>query len=147
VSSHATDVPSSLADAPRAPRDPGSDTLSSGVRVRVKPFFLASQSDPAKGQYAWGYRVRITNESGVRARLLRRHWVIVDGDGDRHDVIGDGVVGHQPLLAPGEHFEYTSHCPLHCPWGTMEGAYTFVDDAGTEFPVHVGRFFLVSPHV
>jgi ApaG protein len=77
----------------------------------------------------------------------RAHWMIVDGEGERKEVHGEGVVGHFPDLSPGEFFEYTSFCPLEYPWGTMEGTYEFVDENGEHFEAVIGRFFLVSPHV
>lgn len=99
------------------------------------------------GRFIWSYRITISNLGDRRARLLRRRWLIVDGDGNRHEVEGDGVVGHQPDLGPNHRFEYSSFCPLEYPWGTMEGDYTFEDETGESFRVEVGRFFLVSPHV
>jgi ApaG protein len=128
-------------------RDPGSDCTTRGIRVLVRPTFLPDRSDPAMGRFTWTYKVAIANLGDRRVQLRRRHWVIVDGDGNRHEVEGEGVVGHQPDLAPGHRFEYASFCPLEYPWGTMEGEYTFEDEHGEEFRVQVGRFFLVSPHV
>lgn len=113
----------------------------------ARPSYLPQQSAPSESRYCWAYRIRIVNES-VRALQLRtRHWVIVDGEGQRREVDGEGVVGQQPLLAPGQSFEYTSWCPLETHWGTMEGWFAF-DAADGEEPrrvmVRVGRFYLVS---
>ncbi len=122
----------------------GSDVVTDGMRVEVRPEYLPEQSRPDQHKWVFAYRVRITNQRTHRARLISRHWIIVDADGDRHDVVGEGVVGLQPTLAPGQSFEYSSYCPLETPWGTMEGAYTFENDDQTRFDVAVGRFFLIS---
>lgn len=124
------------------PFTPGAD---GGVRVNVKPEFLPEHSDPSAARWVFGYRVRITNEGPQPVTLLRRHWIIVDGDGDRHDVEGDGVVGHQPRLEPGEVFEYASYCPLETRWGTMEGEFHMVPNGGESFAARVARFYLVAP--
>ncbi|MFN7021196.1 MAG: Co2+/Mg2+ efflux protein ApaG [Phycisphaerales bacterium] len=157
-----------------AQRSLGSEATTAGVRVKVTPTYLADRSDPegvredfGSARFVFGYRIRITNESDRTVQLLSRHWIIVDADGHRSDVNGEGVVGQQPVLAPGQSFEYSSICPLPTPWGTMEGTYRFrevppplttsssadpaPDRAGAadrrpaEFPVNVARFFLVSP--
>lgn len=122
----------------------GSDVVTDGIRVEVRPEYLPEQSRPDEHKWVFAYRVRITNQRPHRARLISRHWIIVDADGDRHDVVGEGVVGLQPTLAPGQTFEYSSYCPLETPWGTMEGTYTFENDDKTRFDVTVGRFFLIS---
>lgn len=141
------------------PRSHGSEALTRGVRVQVTPSFLADRSDPrgersrsgdtSSGRFVFGYRIRITNESQAPVQLLSRHWIIVDADGERSEVKGDGVVGQQPVLAPGQSFEYSSICPLATPWGTMEGSYRFREalgpgNHGEEFSVAIARFFLVS---
>lgn len=146
----------------------GSDCITSGVRVQAVPEFLREQSDADAGRYLFAYRIRITNQSDLLVRLMRRHWTIVDADGDRREVEGDGVVGRQPTLEPGASFEYASYCPLATRWGTMEGTFTFcvldgqgisidpeiIDDGPSEvaappLPTHmrvrVGRFFLIAP--
>ena len=122
----------------------GSDAVTHGVRVRVEPSFMPDESSPDEGKWLFGYHIVMTNESPRPIRLLTRHWQIVDGDGDAHDVDGEGVVGHQPHLAPGESFEYSSFCPLHTHWGTMEGWYEFVRDDGEVIRVRVARFILVA---
>ncbi len=118
--------------------------MTHGVRVRVEPSFMPDESSPDEGQWVFGYRIVITNESPRPMRLLTRHWLIVDGDGDGHEVDGEGVVGNQPHLAPGESFEYSSFCPLRTHWGTMEGWYEFVRDDGEVIRVRVARFMLVA---
>jgi ApaG protein len=125
-----------------------SETVTRGIRVHVTPTFLPEQSGEGEAwegrRYVFAYAIRISNESAIRAKLLSRHWVIVDADGERHEVRGEGVVGHQPDLAPGQAFEYTSYCPLPTPWGTMEGEYTMQNEQGELFEIAIGRFYLVS---
>jgi ApaG protein len=125
----------------------GSDTLTAGVRVRVRPGFAPDRSDTtgAQGTPTWVfvYRIRLVNEGQVTVRLRSRFWRIIDADGDEHLVEGEGVVGQQPRLAPGQSFEYTSFCPLTTPWGTMEGHFVFDGPEG-DLIVYVGRFYLVS---
>lgn len=128
-----------------SPRSIGSERVTRGVRVRVSPAYLPARSEPSAKRYVFGYRIRIENQSGERVRLLSRRWVIVDAQAGREDVTGPGVVGQQPVLADGETFEYSSHCPLRTRWGTMEGAFTFATDAGEEFEAEVARFYLVAP--
>jgi ApaG protein len=86
----------------------------------------------------------IRNEGSQPAQVLSRHWVVIDADGDRHEVDGPGVVGRMPRLEPGEEFHYVSHCPLQTAWGTMEGAYTLSRDDGERFLANIPRFYLAS---
>lgn len=123
----------------------GSDAVTNGIRIRVHPQFIPETSDPVGGRYNFAYHVTITNEGSERVVLRRRHWTIVDGDGDAHEVDGEGVVGMQPELAPGERFEYQSFAPLMTHWGTMEGAFTFEREDHSNFDARIGRFFLVGP--
>jgi ApaG protein len=123
----------------------GSVTLTRGVRVAVSPSFMPEQSDPDAGRYVYGYRIRISNESDRRVRLLSRRWVIVDAEGERREVEGEGVIGQQPDLGPGESFMYGSYCPLPTPWGTMEGEYRMRAEDGEEFFAAIGRFYLAAP--
>lgn len=102
--------------------------------------FLAANPDTSVALYT--YRIRITNLGTVPARLLTRHWIILDGDGQRRDVEGEGVIGQTPQLKSGETFVYDSYCHLATTWGTMEGTYTFLDDNGERFRVAIPRFFL-----
>jgi ApaG protein len=105
--------------------------------------FLVSSGEGSVALYT--YRVRITNQGTAPARLLERHWIILDGNAVRRDVAGEGVIGQKPHLKPGETFVYDSYCHLATTWGTMEGSYTFQDDAGERFPVAIPRFFLAPP--
>lgn len=122
----------------------GSDTLTEGIRVSVRPEFLGERSDPTEGRWIFAYHITVRNEGAQPARLVRRRWHIVDADGESHDVVGDGVVGHTPRLDPGAEFQYASYCPLPTPWGTMEGVYELARDDGSAFEAVVGRFFLVA---
>ncbi len=123
-----------------------SDTTTEGLRIQALASFLPDQSNPVDGKFMFSYRIRIVNEGTKRARLLRRHWIIINGSGDREDVEGPGVVGKMPSLAPGDVFEYTSFCPLNTEWGTMEGSYQMQRDDGSMFDALIGRFYLaVNP--
>ena len=128
-----------------ADKSRGSEAVTRSVRVTVSPWYIPDRSDPASGRYIFGYRVRIANEGEAPVQLVARKWIIVDADGDRHDVEGEGVVGLQPVLGPGEAHEYESFCPLETPWGTMEGSYTMRNADGEEFRAEVARFFLAGP--
>jgi ApaG protein len=126
-----------------------SDCVSEGIRVIARPVYLADHSDPdhenpRARRFAFGYTITIRNEGEAPAQLLRRHWVIVDANGERQDVEGEGVVGEQPRLEPGDEFEYTSWAPIHTSWGTMEGEYTMRRDDGSTFDARIGRFYLVA---
>lgn len=124
-------------------RTPHSDTTTHGFRVHAAAQYLPDDSEPRNGRHLFGYRITMTNVDAPTAKLLSRHWVIVDGEGRREEVRGGGVVGDYPKLARGESYSYTSYCPLQTTWGTMEGSYTFEREDGTRFQVAVGRFFLV----
>ncbi|MBI1304773.1 MAG: Co2+/Mg2+ efflux protein ApaG [Phycisphaera sp.] len=121
----------------------GSDTVTEGIRVVVRPEFMPSQSSPADRRFLFSYSVTIRNEGSARVRLATRSWKIVDADGEERVVEGPGVVGQHPELGPGDSFEYASFCPMLTAWGTMEGHFTFERD-GKPFEVAVGRFYLVS---
>ena len=122
----------------------GSEAVTEGVRVRVLPSFLPDQSDPDRGRYVFAYQVRITNESPQSVRLLSRKWRIIDANGDEKAVEGEGVVGQQPTIEPGKHFDYSSFCPLETGWGTMEGEYRLERSEGGVIEARIARFYLVS---
>ena len=103
---------------------------------------LPEQSDPASGRHAFAYTVTITNSGGVTGQLIGRHWIITDGNGQVEEVRGLGVVGHQPLLKPGEQFEYTSWTRLATPTGTMQGTYFCMTEDARPFDAPVGEFGL-----
>jgi ApaG protein len=123
----------------------GSDALTRGIRVTVRSRYEEDKSAPEEGYYFFSYTVRITNEGSRPAQLWSRRWLITDGDGNRETVEGDGVVGHQPNLAPGESFEYTSFCPLPTPVGAMEGTYRMRTGDGGEFDAEIASFTLAVP--
>ncbi len=120
----------------------GSDTLTRGIRVRAKPFYVPDQSDPDARKFFFAYQITVNNESEIPAQILSRHWIIIDGDGDREEVKGPGVVGETPVIQPGKSYTYTSACPLETPWGTMEGTYQMRDGNGEKFDAVIGRFVL-----
>lgn len=122
----------------------GSETLTHGIRVRVVPAFMPGHSSRNDRKFVFAYRISITNESARRVRLSSRHWIIVDATGRLEEVRGEGVVGQQPVLDPGESFEYASHCLLKTDWGTMEGTYRMQPEGGKAFEVAIGRFYLVA---
>lgn len=124
-----------------------SDTLTNGIRIQVFPSYIPEQSNPELSRYSFSYRVIITNEGNVPVKLTARHWLIINAEGDQESVDGPGVVGYSPELEPGESFEYTSHCPINTPWGTMEGNYTMLMPDKTTFEASIGRFYLVSDNV
>jgi len=124
----------------------GSDLTTRGIRVQVAPSYVSEQSDPSQNRFVFAYRVRVTNEAPSCVRLTGREWRIVDSDGELNIVKGEGVVGQQPTIQPGQTFEYSSFCPLITPWGTMEGSYTMESEDGQQFTVLIARFFLVAPH-
>jgi ApaG protein len=117
------------------------------IRVTVQPFFLEDQSEPDEGRFVWAYRVQIENTGTEPVQLMRRSWHITDARGRVIEVEGEGVVGEQPLLEPGESFEYTSGTPLETPSGIMKGAYHMVvATSGEAFDVAIPVFSLDSPH-
>lgn len=118
-----------------------------GIRVRVRPRFSLADSDPTVGTFVFSYRISMANEGDDAAQLLFRHWRIHDAAGDDSTVDGEGVVGEQPLLAPGQSHEYSSYCVLRSPVGYMEGYYTFARPDGETFRVEVPRFHLYGPLV
>ena len=117
------------------------------VVVRVSVSFLPEQSEPKKGRWFWAYHIRIENDGTQPVQLLQRRWTITDGRGGRHEVRGEGVVGEQPVIAPGASYDYVSGCPLHTPTGAMEGSYQMVAEDGSRFDATIPRFALIGPAV
>lgn len=113
--------------------------------VEVEPRYLPEHSEPDEDRYVFAYTVRIANTGDTTARLVSRHWIITDANGQVNEVRGQGVVGEQPELAPGEAFEYTSGCPLETPVGTMRGSYQCVATDGTRFKAEIPEFALAGP--
>lgn len=123
----------------------GDSAVTEGIRVNVRSQYVAERSVPQNGQWFFVYTIRIANEGLAAARLLRRHWVITNAEGQVQEVEGPGVVGETPRLEPGQTFEYSSACPLDTPFGTMQGTYAFVRDDGTAFRAVIPVFRLAQP--
>jgi ApaG protein len=121
------------------------EAVTNDIAVSVAPQYLADRSDPEKHQFFWAYTVEIANRSRKAVQLKRRHWIITDGRGQRHEVKGQGVVGEEPIIEPGESFSYTSGCPLDTPDGFMVGSYDMIGDDGRAFSVAIPAFSLDSP--
>ena len=117
------------------------------VSVSAIPQFIADQSDPATERYVFAYTITIENVGTVPAQLISRHWIITDGNSRVQEVRGLGVIGQQPLLNPGETFEYTSGCQLDTPVGTMRGSFQMTAEDGTQFDADIAEFTLSIPRV
>ena len=115
------------------------------IDIDVATRFLDDQSEPDEGRYAFAYTIRLRNVGDVPARLLTRHWVITDANGKVKEVRGDGVVGEQPWLRPGDQYEYTSGAVIETNVGTMHGSYAWVADDGTAFDAPIPSFTLAVP--
>ena len=115
------------------------------IEVTVEPAFMPERSIPERGQFFWSYTIVITNSGAETVQLRTRHWIITDANGKREEVRGPGVVGEQPVLAPGERFEYTSGVPLPTSSGFMTGRYQMGTEAGEQFEIDVPTFSLDSP--
>jgi ApaG protein len=124
---------------------PNSEAITQGIKIEVFPEYIPEQSEPDENKFTFAYQVIITNESDRWAKLVSRHWIIIDSDGNRDDVEGPGVVGYTPELSPTESFEYTSFCTLSTKWGTMEGTYHFIHENGESFDAEIKRFYLLYP--
>ena len=116
------------------------------ITVKVQPQFLAEQSDPVSDQYVWLYTINIENGGTEAVQLLNRHWIITNAVGHVEEVQGPGVVGEQPVLQPGDSFQYTSGCPLRTPSGMMVGTYEMVGPGDERFDIDIPAFSLDSPH-
>jgi ApaG protein len=117
-----------------------------GIEVSVEPTYLETRSSPDNSQYFWAYRVIIENQGPVTVQLLSRHWMITNARGELTEVKGPGVVGEQPVLKPGERFEYTSGAPLDTPSGMMGGAYQMESERGELFDIEIPTFSLDRPN-
>jgi ApaG protein len=122
-----------------------SECTTQGVRIQVVSMYVPSRSEPDDEAYFFAYRVRIDNVGDEQVQLVSRHWVITDGNGRVQEVRGEGVVGEQPVLSPGESFEYTSACPLGTRVGTMQGTYQMVGVSGEGFDAEIAPFTLAVP--
>ena len=116
------------------------------IDIDVKPVYIAEQSDPLNNHFVFSYTVTIHNNGSFPARLLSRHWIITDGDGQVQEVKGEGVIGEQPHLQPGEGFKYTSGTFMNTPFGTMHGSYQMISDSGEKFNAEIPSFQLIAPN-
>jgi ApaG protein len=123
-----------------------SEAVTQGIRVHVQSQYDPSRSRPHQNQWFFLYTVRISNESSETVQLLSRHWIITDATGHVEEVRGPGVVGEQPVLGPGQSFEYTSGCPLSTPFGSMHGTYQMGNTRGGHFDATIASFTLSEPH-
>ena len=115
------------------------------IRVDVETAFVPDQSDPGQNRFVFSYTITIRNQGGVPAKLLNRHWVITDSNGKVQEVRGEGVVGEQPHIKPGEGFRYSSGAVLETPVGSMQGAYQMMNDRGETFDAPIAPFRLAVP--
>jgi ApaG protein len=122
------------------------EKVTEGICISVRPFYLEEQSAPDEDKFVWAYRVNIENKSDETVQLMNRYWRITDKFGRLQEVRGPGVVGEQPVLKPGESFEYTSGCPLGTPSGIMVGSYEMSTPGGRRFDVEIPAFSLDSPY-
>lgn len=123
-----------------------SEAVTNSVRVEVESQYAPEHSQPFQNHWFFYYTVRITNEGDKPVQLLSRHWLITDACGHTDEVKGPGVVGEQPVLAPGETFQYTSGCPLKTSGGIMRGTYQMVDTGGGHFDIEIAAFALHEPY-
>src|SRR6478735_8810302 len=123
-----------------------STAITNGIRVTVSTVYVPSQSAPTAHRYVFAYTIRIANEGTTTAQLKSRHWIITHGNGKEEEVRGPGVVGQQPVLKPGEHFEYTSGCVLETPRGAMRGTYQMHSPDGRRFDAVIAPFALALPY-
>lgn len=123
-----------------------SDTTTRGIRIQVKSTYLSDRSSPKESSYLFMYEVRISNVGGETAQLVSREWVITNAEGEVERVKGPGVVGEQPVLAPGGSFEYRSYCPLKTNVGSMHGSYQMITAGGEQFDAIIAPFTLAVPN-
>lgn len=123
-----------------------SEAMTRGVRVYVQAQYAPERSKPAQNEWFFLYTVTISNEGPEPVQLVTRHWIIKDAAGHVEEVRGPGVVGKQPVLQPGESFEYTSGCPLKTPFGVMEGTFQMVAESGARFDARIAPFTLSEPY-
>jgi len=123
-----------------------SEATTRNIRVRVQAEYDPGRSRPQQSLWFFLYTVKITNEGHDPVQLISRHWVITDGMGKVEEVRGPGVVGNQPVLAPGQNFEYTSGCPLTTPFGSMHGTYQMITQGDEQFDIEIAPFTLTEPY-
>src|SRR5215469_386798 len=120
---------------------------SNDIRVEVETAFIPDQSDPGQKRFVFAYTITIRNQGGVPAKLLTRHWLITDANGKVQEVRGEGVVGEQPYLKPGQGFRYSSAAVIETPVGAMQGSYQMIGDDGTQFDAPIAPFRLAMPGI
>jgi len=120
--------------------------MKNNVSVKVKTAYIEEQSSPAQDRYVFAYTITINNLGETGAKLLSRHWIITDGHGSKQEVKGEGVIGEQPFLEPGESFEYTSGTVMESPVGSMHGSYQMISDDDEKFDAIIPAFTLNIPH-
>ncbi|MDH5786445.1 MAG: Co2+/Mg2+ efflux protein ApaG [Chromatiales bacterium] len=125
---------------------PDNSGAAAGIAIEVETHYMEEESFPADERYVFAYTITIRNNGPLPAKLLTRHWVITDGHGKVEEVHGEGVVGEQPHIGPGDYFRYTSGTILKTPVGTMEGSYQMLDDDGQSFDAPIPIFSLTLPH-
>lgn len=123
-----------------------SEAVANNVRVEVESQYAPDHSQPFQNHWFFHYTIKITNEGDDTVQLISRHWIITDASGHTDEVTGPGVVGEQPVLAPGESFSYTSGCPLRTSSGVMRGTYSMVTEGGDHFDVEIAPFALHEPY-
>ena len=122
-----------------------SEAVTDNIRVQVHQRYLPEHSNPISSRWLFGYQVAISNESNEPVRLVTRHWIITDANGDVEEVEGIGVIGETPIIEPGETYRYSSFCPLKTPFGSMQGSYGMVRPDGESFHADINAFNLVTP--
>ena len=132
-----------MGQSPKSSADPSKSKVPL-IIVKAEPEYVQEESHPNLNHYFFAYHIRIINKGNAPAQLLSRHWLITNGNGAVHEVQGEGVVGKQPVLLPGEEFNYTSACPLDTPTGMMQGEYHMIDSDGHPFEVEIEPFMLNS---
>jgi ApaG protein len=123
-----------------------SEKSTRGIRIQAQSSYLQEHSDPQNRQWFFAYTINIYNESESTVQLLSRHWIITDSDGEVQEVKGEGVVGEQPVIPPGDSYQYTSFCPLETSFGTMHGSYQMVTSEGEKFDAFIPPFSLTTPN-
>lgn len=122
------------------------EAITRGIRIQATPRFEPEQSDPERGVFVFSYKIDIFNEGRQTVQLKSRHWMITDANGKTEEVQGPGVVGQQPIIEPGQHYTYTSFCPLPTPVGSMRGTYQMATNEGEPFDALIPTFTLALPN-
>jgi len=121
--------------------------ITEGIRIAVATRYMEDKSEPQHEKFLFAYEITISNEGDDDAQLLTRHWIIQDATNFVDEVVGEGVIGETPILAPGRSFKYTSFCPLRTEWGIMKGTYGMVRPGGQEFDAVIAPFALMPPYL